>query len=79
MPNNESPYAAPGGGLFPCMYCGGRHSSRIECRLPCSDPICDGHGIPWQVGTVTTKPLCHKHRPKGGKPLPVPVPSKTEE
>lgn len=71
---HESPYAAPGGGLFGCMYCGTRHSSHLECRPPCSAPSCTWRGIPWQVEGGSTAPLCMRHKPENGKPLPVLAP-----
>lgn len=85
MSDQESPYAAPGGRC--CMYCGTRHSSRIDCRPQCTEPGCTSHGIPWRIkeektGTRDTEPLCEKHRPRSLlssceiEPLPVPPPPK---
>jgi len=75
LDESDSPYAHPGGG-FMCMYCGGYHSTSIDCRLPCKHPSgCDRPGIPYSTKDGDTPPLCWKHQPAEGKPLLVPQPS----
>jgi len=69
-----SPYGQPGGN-FGCMYCGGDHSTGIDCRLPCTHFYgCTATGIPWRTADGDTAPLCYEHRPRDGKPLAVPQP-----
>jgi hypothetical protein len=74
FPMNVSPYRQPGG-VLGCLYCGGKHSTGIECRLPCTYFYgCSSLGIPWNTADGPTAPLCYEHRPRDGKPLPVPQP-----
>lgn len=58
-----SPYANPGG--FRCMYCGSQHSSRFDCRLPCS--LCQDPGPPYRLekedGSFDLAVFCFEHEP----------------